>query len=216
MKINPQDVKVPLLKKVEYKSGEIEVSLSKRDSDSSVSYQEFVSEYVSMNESTASQEDSIKDAMVQYEKYETIISEATEEGELTPAQKKLPPAIQKVLLKKLKSKEKPEPGETKKQEKAESPEEEKKEQKEAKAAKDTKKPEVDEKGNKNGEEVNPCKDSSCATCTKAKKAKDVEDEEEEIQKKNDIDNTKASSQKTTNLTKDDKKSQKPLADEMKK
>jgi hypothetical protein len=251
MKINPKDIKVPFIKKMEYKKGEVEVSLSKRSDEACLAYQEFVADYLSLNESTASREEAIKEACDQYEKHEAVISEAaafSDNGELSPAQKKLPPAIQKVILKNKKAgkggkddkeekdeskakakdmKEKPEPGETEEEEKAESPEMEKKEKAAAKLSKNQPQDEdqddlaskkaKDNQDNQNGEKTNTCKDPSCATHkSKAKSAKDVEDEEEQVQKKNDSENTKASSQPTRNLTKDDKKPQKPLDQEMKK
>jgi len=96
MIINPSEVKVPLKKVVTTIGGNFEVSLSKRsDSDSKV-YQEFVAAYVAEVEGST-----LEEAAAQFNTYEDIILENAEAGELTPAQKKLPLALQKMILKKM-------------------------------------------------------------------------------------------------------------------
>ncbi len=100
MKINPSDIKVPLIKKVEVKNNEVEVSLSKRSDEASKAYQEFVASYVFVNEASTQEE-----AESLFVKYEDIILEQSESAELTPAQKKLPPVIQKAILEKMKKKQ---------------------------------------------------------------------------------------------------------------
>ena len=96
MIINPSDVKVPLKKVVTTIGGNFEVSLSKRSDSDSKAYQEFVAAYVAEVEAST-----IEEAAAQFVAYESIILENTEAGELTPAQKKLPPFIQKMILKKM-------------------------------------------------------------------------------------------------------------------
>lgn len=157
MKINPNDVKVPLQKKVEVKNGVVEVSLSKRDPETCLACQEFVSAYAFVAEST------VEEAVAEFVKYESAIVETSESAELTPAQKKLPPNVQKAIMEKMKKKG----GEKK-------PEDMKKEESKAEME------EEDEEECEKGENGEPCGEESCAICK-----------------------SKASSQKTKNLTKDD-------------
>lgn len=175
MKINPSDVKVPLQKKVEVKNGVVEVSLSKRSDTESLAYQEFVANYVQVVEAST-----IKDAAANFAIYEAVILESSESSELTPAQKKLPPNIQKALIEKMKKngkKQEPEKGETKKHEKSETKKEEKSEdsEKEESEAQMEEEDECEE-----GENNKPCEKDSCAKCK-----------------------SKASGQKTKDLSKDD-------------
>lgn len=175
MKINPSDVKVPLQKTVEVKKGVVEVSLSKRSDAACQAYQEFVANYFEVVEAST-----IEEAAAQFIAHEAAILETSESAELTPAQKKLPPNVQKALLEKMKKKggkEEPEKGETKKHEKSETKEEEKAEDKKEEESK----AEMDEDECDKGENGKPCGEDSCAKCK-----------------------SKASSQKTKNLTKDDK------------
>jgi hypothetical protein len=171
MKINPTDVKVPLQKTVEVKNGVVEISLSKRNEEASLACQEFVATYASIAET------SITEAIAEFVKHESAILETSESAELTPAQKKLPPNVQKAILEKMKKKggkQEPEKGETGKHEKSETKKQEKTEdmsEEESKAG----------MGEcKDGEDGEPCGKDSCAVCK-----------------------SKASYQKTKNLTKDD-------------
>jgi hypothetical protein len=171
MKINPNDVKVPLQKKVEVKNGVVEVSLSKRDPEASLACQEFVSAYASIVEST------VEEAIAEFVKYESAIIETSESAELTPAQKKLPPNVQKAIMEKMKKKggkKEPEKGETGKHEKSETKTQEKSEDMKEEESK------ADMGECEDGEDGEPCEKDSCAVCK-----------------------SKASSQKTKNLTKDD-------------
>ncbi len=139
MKINPSDVKVPLKKTVEVKKGIVEVSLSKRDEQTSQAYQEFVTSYVaSIDQAT------LAEAAAQFVAHEDAILETSESAELTPAQKKLPPNIQKALLEKM----------NKKKAKAQMEEEEDDEME------DEMKDECED-----GEGGKPCGKDSCAKCS---------------------------------------------------
>jgi len=96
MTIKPSDVKVPLKKVVTTIGGNVEVSLSKRSDFDTQAYQEFVAAYVAEVEGST-----VEQASAQFNQYEDIILESAEAGELTPAQKKLPPFMQKIILKKM-------------------------------------------------------------------------------------------------------------------
>lgn len=123
MIIKPSDIKVPLKKVVTTIGGNFEVSLSKRSESDSKTYQEFISAYVAEVEGS-----SIEEAAAQFNTYEDIILENAEAGELTPAQKKLPPFMQKMMLKKMgKGKGHPD-AENKKEQKSEVKDSEKKEE----------------------------------------------------------------------------------------
>lgn len=100
MKINKSDIKVPLKKTVEIKNNVAEVSLSKRSDEACEAFQEFVADYVNISESAT-----VEEASSLFVQYENIILEKSDSAELTPAQKKLPPAIQKALLEKMKKKQ---------------------------------------------------------------------------------------------------------------
>lgn len=173
MKINPSDVKVPLQKTVEVKNGVVEVSLSKRSDQAYKACQEFVADYAAIVESTT-----VEEAIAEFVKYESAIIETSESAELTPAQKKLPPNVQKAIMEKMKKsgkKQEPEKPETKKHEssetkKKESSEDMKKEESEA---------QMEEECDK-GPDGEPCGKDSCAKCK-----------------------SNASGQKTKNLTKED-------------
>lgn len=178
MKINPSDVKVPLQKKVEVRNGVVEVSLSKRSDADSLAYQEFVANYVQVVEAST-----IEDAAAKFGMYEAAILETSESAELTPAQKKLPPNVQKALMEKMKKngkKQEPEKGETKKHEKSETKKEEKSEDSKKEESEAQMEEDEDEEECDKGENGEPCGKDSCAKCK-----------------------SQASSQKTKNLTKDD-------------
>jgi hypothetical protein len=184
MKINPADVKVPLQKTVEVKNGVVEVSLSKRSDQAYKACQEFVSDYAAIVESTT-----VEEAVAEFVKYESAIIESSESAELTPAQKKLPPNVQKAIMEKMKKtgkKQEPENSETKKHEssetkKKESSEDMKKEQSAAQMQEDQmQEDQMQEDECDQGPDGEPCGKDSCAKCK-----------------------SNASGQKTKNLTKDD-------------
>jgi hypothetical protein len=121
MIIKPSDIKVPLKKVVTTIGGNFEVSLSKRSNSDSKVYQEFVAAYIAEVEGST-----VEEAAAQFNTYEDIILESAEAGELTPAQKKLPPFMQKMMLKKM-GKGHPD-AENKKEQKSEVKDSEKKEE----------------------------------------------------------------------------------------
>jgi hypothetical protein len=100
MKINKSDIKVPLKKTVEVKNNVAEVSLSKRSEEASEAFKQFVFNYVNSSETAT-----IEEASALFVQYEDVILEKSDSAELTPAQKKLPPAIQKAILEKMKKKQ---------------------------------------------------------------------------------------------------------------
>jgi hypothetical protein len=106
MKINPEDIQVPLEKTVEIKNGSIEVSLSKMDGKKAAVYKSFMTACAMDDKALVDTSDMDKEATmaackVQYAKMQDMLMETSESGELTPAQKKLPPALQKAILKKM-------------------------------------------------------------------------------------------------------------------
>ena len=106
MKINPEDIKVPLEKIVEVKNGETQISLSKMADKKAVMYKSFMSACASddkalVDTTDMDEESTMKACMVQFDKMQAMIMEESDSGELTPAQKKLPPALQKAILKKM-------------------------------------------------------------------------------------------------------------------
>jgi hypothetical protein len=106
MKINPEDIKVPLEKTVEIKSGEIQVSLAKMADKKAAVYKSFMSACASDDKALVDTTDmddqsTMKACAVQFDKMQAALMEESNSGELTPAQKKLPPAIQKAILKKM-------------------------------------------------------------------------------------------------------------------
>ena len=100
MKINKSDIKVPLKKTVEVKNNVAEVSLSKRTEEASEAFKQFVFNYVNSSETAT-----IEEASALFVQYEDVILEKSDYAELTPAQKKLPPVIQKAILEKMKKKQ---------------------------------------------------------------------------------------------------------------
>lgn len=100
MKINKSDIKVPLKKTVEIKNNVAEVSLSKRSDEACEAFVNFVADYVNLSESATAEE-----ASALFVQYEDVILEKSDSAELTPTQKKLPPAIQKAILEKMKKKQ---------------------------------------------------------------------------------------------------------------
>jgi hypothetical protein len=106
MKINPEDVKVPLEKKVEVKNREIQVSLAKMDNMKAAMYKSFMSTCASDDKALVDTTDmddqsTMKACAMQFDKMQAMLMEKSASGELTPAQKKLPPALQKAILKKM-------------------------------------------------------------------------------------------------------------------
>jgi hypothetical protein len=106
MKINPEDVKVPLEKIVEVKNREVQVSIGKMTDTKAAMYKSFMSVCASDDEALVDTTDmddqsTMKACAVQFDKMKAMLMEKSDSGELTPAQKKLPPALQKAILKKM-------------------------------------------------------------------------------------------------------------------
>ena len=106
MKINPEDVKVPLEKIVEVKNREVQVSIGKMTDTKAAMYKSFMSACASDDEALVDttdmdDESTMKTCAVQFDKMKAVLMEESDSGELTPAQKKLPPALQKAILKKM-------------------------------------------------------------------------------------------------------------------
>jgi hypothetical protein len=108
MKINLGDIKVPLEKTVEFKNGEYEISLSKMKPKQEYLYKSFMSlcaanEEDLVNTAGMSKEATMSTCAMQFDKMKKMMMEKSTSGELTPGQKKLPPALQKAILKKMDS-----------------------------------------------------------------------------------------------------------------
>ena len=106
MKINPEDVKVPLEKIVEVKNREVQVSIGKMTDTKAAMYKSFMSTCASDDKAlidTTDMDDqsTMAACAVQFDKMKAMLMEKSDSGELTPAQKKLPPALQKAILKKM-------------------------------------------------------------------------------------------------------------------
>ena len=108
MKINLGDIKAPLQKTIEIRNGEYEVSLSKMERKQEHVYKCFMNHCANneedlVNTAGMNKEDTISTCSMQFDKMKTMMMEKSTSGELTPAQKKLPPALQKAILRKMDS-----------------------------------------------------------------------------------------------------------------
>jgi len=107
MKINPEDIELPLEKTVSFKNGEAEVSIASKYSGSEAGlYKSYMSVCASDDKALADTEGMDKKntyaaCAVQYDKMRAMIMDDSK-GELTDKQKQLPPALQKVILEKMK------------------------------------------------------------------------------------------------------------------
>ena len=106
MKINPEDIKVPLEKVVEVKNREVQVSIAKMDDKKAAIYKSFMSACASddkalVDTTDMDDESTMKACMMQFDNMKAMLMETSNSGELTPAQKKLPPALQKAMLRKM-------------------------------------------------------------------------------------------------------------------
>ena len=125
MKIDPNEIKLPLKKTVQTLNGEIEVSLSAMDSKEAGVYKSYMSscamdDEVFVNTAGMDKTQTMGACSNYYDKVQAMLNEESMAGGLTPAQKKLPPALQQAILKKM-GKEDPE--ETEETEEAEASEE---------------------------------------------------------------------------------------------
>lgn len=107
MKINPEDIEVPLEKTVSFNNGEAEVSIASKYSGSEAGlYKSYMSMCASDDKALVDTEGMDKKHTyaacgIQYDKMRAMMNEYGEGG-LTDKQKKLPPAIQKAILDKMK------------------------------------------------------------------------------------------------------------------
>ena len=107
MKINPEDIELPLEKTVSFKNGEAEVSIASKYSGSEAGlYKSYMSVCASDDKALTDTEGMDKKntyaaCAVQYDKMRAMIMDDSK-GELTDKQKQLPPALQKVILEKMK------------------------------------------------------------------------------------------------------------------
>ncbi len=107
MKIDPEQIEVPLEKTVSFKNGEAEVSIASKYKGSEAGlYKSYMSMCASDDKALTDTEGMDKNATyakcgVQYDKMRAMMTEEGKGG-LTDKQKKLPPAIQKVILEKMK------------------------------------------------------------------------------------------------------------------
>lgn len=107
MKINPEDIEVPLEKTVSFDNGEAEVSIAKKYNGSEAGlYKSYMSMCASNDKEFVDTEGmdseaTYKSCSMQYEKMRAMMSDDSK-GELTEKQKKLPAPIQKAILQKMK------------------------------------------------------------------------------------------------------------------
>ena len=107
MKINPEDIELPLEKTVSFKNGEAEVSIASKYSGSEAGlYKSYMSVCASDDKALTDTEGMDKKntyaaCAVQYDKMRAMIMDDSK-GELTDKQKQLPPALKKVILEKMK------------------------------------------------------------------------------------------------------------------
>ena len=106
MKINPEDIKIPLEKTVSFNDGEAEVSIASKYSGSEAGlYKSYMSMCASDDKALTDTEGMDSKAAyaacaVKYDKMRAMMMDDTK-GELTDKQKKLPPALQKAILDKM-------------------------------------------------------------------------------------------------------------------
>lgn len=106
MKIKSKDIIVPLEKTVEVKNGEVQVSIAKMAKEKAAIYKSFMSTCASddkalVDTSDLDDQSTMKACAVQFDKMQAMLMQKSNSGELTPGQKKLPPALQKAILKKM-------------------------------------------------------------------------------------------------------------------
>ena len=106
MKIEPNEIVLPLVKTVTINNGQAEVSLSSMDEKESEVYKSYMSscamdDKMFVNTAGMDKEQAMKTCAGNYSKVQKMFAEESPSGGLTPAQKKLPPAIQQAILKKM-------------------------------------------------------------------------------------------------------------------
>jgi hypothetical protein len=106
MKIDPSEIKLPLKKTVSTFNGETEVSLSAMDKKEVGIYKSYMSSCAMDDKMFVDTEGMDKSQTMNtcanyYEKVQAMLNEESKAGGLTPGQKKLPPALQQAILKKM-------------------------------------------------------------------------------------------------------------------
>jgi hypothetical protein len=110
MKIDPNEIKVPLKKTVSTLNGETEVSLSAMDKKEAGVYKSYMSccamdDHMFVNTAGMDKTQTMNTCANHYGQVQDMLNEECSTGGLTPGQKKLPPALQKAILKKMGSKD---------------------------------------------------------------------------------------------------------------
>ena len=107
MKINPEDIEVPLESEMTVKDGEVELSIAKKYGDAEAGvYKSYMSvcaadDKCMVDTKGMDKDETIKCCSAQYGKMRAMMMDDTK-GELTDKQKKLPPALQKAIIDKMK------------------------------------------------------------------------------------------------------------------
>jgi len=106
MKIDPNEIKLPLKKTISTFNGETEVSLSAMDKKEAGVYKSYMSccameDHMFVNTAGMDKTQTMNTCANHYGQVQDMLNEECSTGGLTPAQKKLPPALQKAILKKM-------------------------------------------------------------------------------------------------------------------
>lgn len=107
MKINPEDIEVPLESEMTVKDGEVELSIAKKYGDSEAGvYKSYMSvcaadDKCMVDTKGMDKDETMKCCSAQYGKMRAMIMDDSK-GELSEDQKKLPPALQKAIIEKMK------------------------------------------------------------------------------------------------------------------
>ena len=107
MKINPEDIEVPLESEMTVKDGEVELSIAKKYGDTEAGvYKSYMSHCTAddkcmIDTKGMDKDETMKCCSAQYGKMRAMMMDDSK-GELTDKQKKLPPALQKAIIDKMK------------------------------------------------------------------------------------------------------------------
>lgn len=107
MKINPEDIEVPLESEMTVKDGEVELSIAKKYGDTEAGvYKSYMSHCTAddkcmIDTKGMDKGETMKCCSAQYGKMRAMMMDDSK-GELTDKQKKLPPALQKAIIDKMK------------------------------------------------------------------------------------------------------------------
>jgi hypothetical protein len=107
MKINPEDIEVPLESEITVKDGEVELSIAKKYGDTEAGvYKSYMSHCTAddkcmIDTKGMDKDETMKCCSAQYGKMRAMMMDDSK-GELSEDQKKLPPALQKAIIDKMK------------------------------------------------------------------------------------------------------------------